>query len=149
MMEGTERKSITVHDQVFLDRRKLLVELLFGQAAMLDRSLVFLASGAIGLSILYLGALKTTPSFMHLVFGTWAFCGISLIATLISFHFSQKSIEQEIVYRDELTLGDKSHAKEPTKWPALVTDVLNWVSLGTFVLGVTLLALFAWCNLPT
>lgn len=148
MMASAKGTTITVHEQVFLDRRKLLVELLFGQAAMLDRSLVFLASGAIGLSILYLGALSTPPSNMRLVFGTWVSCAVSLITIMISFHSSQKSIWQEIKYRDELTLGDKGLAEEPAKWPTLVTVVLNWVSLVTFMLGVTLLALFAWCNLP-
>ena len=147
-MADTKNTSITIHEQVFLDHRKQLVGQLYGQGYMLDRSMVFLASGAVGLSILLLGTLTAAPLKMPLVFCTWGCCALSLVATLTSFYFSQKSIEQDIEYQDQLNLGYKKQAREPNAWPTLVTHRLNEVALVAFVVAVLSLAWFAWCNLP-
>ncbi len=147
-MASTRDSSISIHDQVFLDRRKVLAQLFHGQAYMRDRSVIFLASGAVGLSLLVLDAAGKNPSHMTLVFGSWGSCAISLIAALMSFSFGQIAIGQEIEYCDNLTLGDKEDAKEPNAWPLQTVKWLNRLSVLSFAAGVIFLLVFSWCNLP-
>ena len=147
-MELTRETSLSVQEQVDIDHRKQLMDLLYGQYYLADRSMIFLASGAIGLSILFLEKLDKGALQLPLIYGAWGSFFLSLTAVLASLYFSQRLIRQEIQYFDHLILESDDPVEEPEDWLVKTTKSLSGFSLVAFVIGGILLAVFAVCNLP-
>ena len=141
-----ERQSLWM--QGAIDRRKLLDEVRVGQGYIRDRTVIFLTSGTVGLSLLLLSAVGKNREHMLLIFGSWGSCLGSLVAALLSFFVAQRVFGQELEYHDAITVGGEDSAKPPMGFLDHLTTVLNWLAVLGFAGGGICLILFAWFNLP-
>ena len=141
-----DRKSLWL--QANIDRRKLLDEVRVGQGYIRDRTVIFLSSGTVGLSLLLLNAVGGNREHMILIFGSWGSCLVSLVAALLSFFVAQRVFGQELEQHDAKTVGDKESAKPPVGLLDHLTTLLNWLAVLGFAGGGICLILFAWFNLP-
>ena len=141
-----ERQSLWL--QAVIDRRKLLDEVRVGQGYIRDRTVIFLTSGTVGLSLLLLSAVGENREHMILIFGSWVSCLGSLVAALLSFFVAQRVFGQELEYHDAITVGGEEAAKPPMGFLDHLTTLLNWLAVLGFAGGGICLILFAWFNLP-
>jgi len=120
------------------DYLKHLYELQVREQRSYDRALLTLASGAIILSITYLGQLSE-PRYYHVLCCAWGCWTFSLILLLSSSLFSVHALRRGI---KELRAD-----KTPTggKWARLIMPV-NWFAGAFFVAGVATVMCFAALN---
>lgn len=137
--------------QSVMDRRKLLDEVSVGQDLIRDRTVIYLTSGTVGLSLLLLNAIGSKwgeIEHMTVLIWSWGASFTSLVFAVLTFSIGKT------VFRNELDDHELRHIYDE-KPPARKTDLLNslaitlnWMSVTGFVAGGTLLILFAWLNLP-
>ncbi len=139
---------IGLHDQALLDHRKVLDQMYTGQGHMRDRTVIFLSSGTVGLSLLLLQRVWDDMGHTHLVFGSWGSCTLSLLAALVSFTFGRISVSQQMVYLNATRFEHEDDAKEPSTWIRRMVDITNSIAILGFAAGAVLLLWFTWVNLP-
>lgn len=117
------------------------------QHAFFDRSLLTLASGAIGISLPLVTYLTTQgPLEAKIALATaWVMLALSLTLNLVSYLTGARDAMREIVSIDtELRTGtDTSGASNPDR---NITSVLNYMSLFMFCVGTFFLLTFAYIN---
>ncbi len=148
--EGTESKDwLTIRYQTYLDHRKILVESKQEQEKLFDRTAIYIATGALALSLAFIQQITepSEPSYVPIVWLGWSCLVISVLSTLTSFQFSVLAFEQEVKKFDSEFDGEDLSAVEEggCNWGRAVC-VANWTSLGTIILGISLLAVFISAN---
>jgi len=133
--------------QVYLEERKFLNEAERDTAKQFDKAILTLAAGALGLSItfIYQIAPHPNPNSIFFLIIAWSLFSISILSTLISFLTSQEACRQTRDLLDQEQKEEKKDQKEfsARKW----TNVLNYFSIGMFILGVIFLIVFSSINL--
>jgi hypothetical protein len=146
----------------YVDERKTLIELEWRGGDSFVKALTTLSAGALGLSLAFVEKLAPRPQADTLVFlgGAWASFALSLAFVLAGHLTSQCSMRRQRQVEDRAWItqarrfraaDDGSEAEdgvdEPNRW-AVATNWLNALSLGVFIAGTVMLALFSWANLP-
>ena len=138
--------------KAYLFERKLLVDAFQYGFYSFDKAILSLSSGAIGLSLIFLGQidLHIEPGTLRFLISSWVCFCVCIICTLISFVTSRSGYYKEIEELNERFYGKqssqygKAHISDRsfiwTKW-------LNRISLVAFPIGVILLAIFSIANL--
>jgi hypothetical protein len=102
-----------------------------------DRAVMTLSGGALGISIAFIHDVAPLPTHKWALVFAWAAFAASLLTILWSFLTSERAIVRIVAQHDD----------EREEIPrGRLTDYLNWVSAGTFVIGVIFLVLFALVN---
>ncbi|KAB2878775.1 hypothetical protein F9K33_12045 [bacterium] len=126
--------------QEYLTERKLLIELESTAASTFDKAMLTLSAGAIGLSITFTEKIASNPICKEFLYTSWCFLLVSLLAILSSFITSQHALREQ---RDNLDgRYNEMDFKEKTTF-AMVTNILNWLSISTFTIGIIFLIIFA------
>lgn len=131
----------------FLERRKELADLGASQLATFDKTLLFLASGAIGLSVVFAQALSLNGEIKQIdVLGlSWGLFVFSLLANMLSYVSGWLDTKREIDFMDE---HYPSGWREPHENPAReVTSTLNFFAGLSFAMGIIPLLVFTFNNL--
>lgn len=125
--------------------RAELERLRVGQVASFDSSIVNLASGALGLSVVLLTALAAImkPVSLDILFAAWAAFVLCIVANLSSYQTGAKAAEMEIQALDAEMRGEARVS--PKIWRKL-TIALNRSVVVLFPSGAILLLLFAAFN---
>lgn len=145
--EPKDKKERTKYE-VYLEERKLLVQAKKEGSQQFDRAILTLAAGALAISITFINQIAPHPkpwTIYFLVLGWIAFI-MSLLFTLISFLTSQKACTEQIAILEHSYFeaeGEPNKKNNPGIW----TSRLNIASIGTFVIGVVLLASFSISNI--
>jgi hypothetical protein len=106
---------------------------------------VALCGGVFALSITFFKDIAPTPTGTIWLLLAWISFACSLLATLVSFLFSQDAWRRQ---RDILdTIYANKSGANALNWQSSLTAVLKWISIGGFVSGVIFLSLFAYFNL--
>jgi hypothetical protein len=103
-----------------------------------DRAIMTLAGGALAISIAFIHDVARHPRHVWVVGLSWLCFAASLLLILVSFLTSERAVVKMIERGDA---GDEEIGR------GRLTDVVNWGSAGTFIVGVVLLVTFAWLNL--
>ena len=114
-------------------------------AESLDKYLITLSGGALGISLTFIKDVVTTPqegTIGYLITG-WIFLTLSIVATLISLLTTQESLRKAA----NQVLDGTIHEETPGGTLATATFWLTLFSLGAFVLGIVFLASFAISNM--
>jgi hypothetical protein len=143
--------------QVYLEERKALISAEREGARLFDRSILTLAAGAFGLSLLFIRQIAPEPEVatIGLLQGAWGAFGASILSTLVSFLTSQSACAKqreilELDYFENDTKSDGTRDRGGTKnWLAGLTRRLNWLSIICFAIGAFFLAAFSFYNLQT
>ncbi len=124
----------------YRDERKLLIDAKREGARTFDKGILTLSAGALGLSFTLI---RNQPhvSDRPLLFFAWGGFILSILAILIAQLTTQIEMTHQLKNLDRHLAGDKNAPRESAV--GLVTAVLNWLSIGSFILGVTLLAVFS------
>ena len=142
-----QNTSEEVEYKVYLEERKLLVEAELEQSRLFDRAILTLSAGAFGLSLAFIRQIAPTIKVgsQFLLTCSWACFSLSILSTLVSFLTSQSacSKQRDILESEYFNHNNKSEKNKAAVW----TKRLNIVSIVTFILGVTFLAIFSIINL--
>jgi hypothetical protein len=128
----------------YLEERKSLVEGERESAQSLDKSLITLSAGALGLSITFIRQIAPDPELLGLLYVGWGGFGLSLLAVLMSLLVSQLASRSARDNLDRLYSGQEVGDLR-NRWGA-ATNALNFTSILSFVIGVAFLATFAVVN---
>ena len=109
-----------------------------------EKTITALASGALGLSITYVRFIAPDPSSKHILYISWGSLVFSLLVILFSFLFSRMA---QVKYRDILEKQYENADCETRNPWGILTNISNWLSLITLIIGVITFAIFAGINL--
>jgi len=152
MSEQEQNSKEEVEYKVYLEERKSLVQAELEESRLFDRAILTLAGGAFGLSLAFIRQIVPTigAGTQFLLICSWALFSLSILSTLISFLTSQSACarQRDILEADYFSNNNKMDKRTLEKnKPAAWTKRLNIISIATFILGVTFLAIFSMINL--
>jgi hypothetical protein len=139
--------------QTFLDERKAKLELSKEQSLFLDKAVITLGGGGLGLTLTFLQGLDTIKSAPYVIAGLAGFA-VSLTCMFLSLHASQRSISVHINVLDD-------HWSRNSVWTEQViqtlkdnawikfTGALNLFAAIALAVGITCVAMFVFNNVPT
>lgn len=135
--------------ETYLRERAQLIEMETSTAEHNDRAALTLSAGALALSLTFIEKIAPNPlpTTLCMIGASWLCFILSIVAVLFSFQASQIACrrQREIIDKIyETGRSDIDEANAASRW----TEWLNYISFGFFVVGVLLLANFAWINLP-
>ncbi len=120
-----------------VDERKRLTDLHEKATDSFDRAVMTLSGGALAISITFIHEVARKPRHVWVVGIGWGFFAVSLLLILWSFLTSERAIVKMVKQLDD----------EVEEIPrGKLTDRLNWLSAGAFVVGVVFLVSFACLN---
>ncbi len=114
----------------------------------LDRAILTLSSGGLGLSLAFI---KDVVAISHLtsltmVIFSWALFGISILSTLCSFLVSQSAIDRQIQHAEEYYIEGKDDSFNKRNVLTTITEILNKFSALCFMLAVAFTIYFVSVN---
>jgi hypothetical protein len=147
-MSGKRQKTDEVNYQVYIDERKSLVEGEKSTGDNFDKNILTLAAGALGISLVFIEKIAPDPNPKTLVYLyiAWASLVLSLLAVLSSLLTGQYAYRRaRDILEDEFFPEEKGNHKKGNQW-ARITQILNWASIFTFILGTAMLVCFSTQN---
>ena len=129
--------------QQYLDERKLLIEGERAAGEGFDKTLLTLCAGAIALSVTFVEKVGSAGTFKPLLYTSWAILTFGLLLNVRAFLLLQNSYSRLLDINDELYEKGRTGLSNPFR--ARVGD-FNQYSFWSFVLGITLLLVFAGVN---
>jgi hypothetical protein len=130
---------------MYLDERRVLVEGEQEGADQLDKNILALAGGALGISVVFLEKIAPNPPQKTLVYLCLAWLGLvlSLLMTLSSFLTSQHAYRRQIKILEAEIFAEAGEKKGGKNCWSRITRFLNWFSIISFIFGVAMLAYFS------
>jgi len=132
------------NDKIAIEERKLLFGAMLEESRLFDKAIITISAGAYGLSLTMLG------TFKQVIFGTlvylkfaWILLGISIVITLLSFMTSQWACQSNI---DIMEHGNLDNKYKNIKLWSTITSILNYTTIFTFIIGLSLLTSFGFLN---
>jgi len=148
LIDNPTSDDIEYYNRLSTERQALLNALL-DQSRSLDKYILTLAGGALGLSLVFIKDIAPTPKAetIGVLVGSWVSFCISILITLLSFLLSQKAIFKQIGITEGLISGKLDQNRKHPNPFRTATGILNWISMVSFIVGVILLITFAAINL--
>jgi hypothetical protein len=111
----------------------------------LDKTILSLSGGALGISFVFLKDIigNRPVEFEYALIAAWICWAVSTLAVLLSFHVSHVALRRAIRKIDDGTIEDE----EPGGPFARLTQFLNLAGAALFVVGVLSITLFASMNM--
>jgi len=120
------------------DRERLLA-LHEATTQAFDKAIMTLSGGALAVSISFIHDVAHHPRHKPLIGVSWGAFGLSLLLILWSFLTSERATRRMV---HQMADAEAEEIAEGT-----LTDVLNWSSAASFVVGVVCLVIFAVLNI--
>lgn len=125
------------------DRAHLRAEM-FAESQAFDRTLTTLAAGSLVLSVTFVGNLTCgQPTSGWLIVTSWGLMGAALVAVVVS---QRTSVIVQTRYYEHGDTPAESDDKRSMFFRRL-TNLLNWIALIAFLVGMAALIIFASINL--
>src|SRR5260370_31644952 len=110
----------------------------------LDKAILTLSSGGLGLSLAFLKDIVplTQTSLLPLLYCSWGLFIVAIVFTVVSFGTHRRALDVQLSIADEYFLAENEKAYDtPNSW-AKLTAGLSVMSVATFVLAIVLAVLF-------
>lgn len=152
MREENPTSSEDLYYKVYLEERKLLIDAEKESTRSLDKAILTLSAGALGLSLTFIRQIVPIikeGTFFLLILAWGLFC-VSILSTLFSFLTSQQAFARQREILDTTYPEWKKCKPIPSDQknrPAKCTNVLNIAGIVSFMFGVVCLAIFTIVNL--
>ena len=135
----------------YLDERRALADAEADQTRLLDRAILVLSAGALGLSLTFIreAVPQVGTNTMGWLVAGWSLLIVSLLVTLISFLVSQSALRRQrdvLDYLHGLNDAEKADPAKTLNRSASWTKGLNIASLGFFIAGTIALTVFVTIN---
>jgi hypothetical protein len=147
--KAEEVKEESVKYQAYLDERKTLVEGEQKSVAHFDSTILTLAAGALGVSLVFIEKIapEPLPRTLWLLYGAWGAYAGSLLVILISFLTSGRAFRrQRKILEDTFWPDVRLNADVRNGW-TVATRFLNIGSVVIFFIGTCFLVQFSVTNL--
>ncbi len=133
-------------EEIYLEERRMLVQAEQDAYQQFDKTIITIASGGLGLSLLFLKDIldKDQITSQWLLIVSWCSFILSILSTLLSFMGSQRAFRRQIEITDELYSKNQTH--DSNNKPAKATEKLNYFSIGFLILAIILLVIFVSLN---
>ena len=145
-MEDQEQRK---REELYTETRKDLLARQLSNAEQFDKAVLTLSSGALGISLAFIKDIVPIDKAqcVTLLIVSWGFFASAIISTVVSFFASQLAINRQLLYAEEYYLKEKKEYQRKRNVPARITDFLNYLSGGLFVVAVILTITFVSSNL--
>lgn len=142
MSDVEEKKKIYAETRADLLKRQL------SNAENYDKSILSLATAALGFSLAFLKEIVpiSIAKDFYLIKISWLSLILTILVTLISFLSSQIAINKQLFYAQEYYLNSNDDFLNKKNWPAILTDWLNWASAIFFVIAIVITTIFVSIN---
>ena len=152
MNESNSNEKDDLKYKVYLEERRSLVDAEREQSRLFDKAILTLAAGTFGLSLTFIKEIVSNnePVKIYWLVLAWVFFCASILSTLSSFLTSQRACSRQRDLLEAEYFGGnigESKVAQPQNNAATCTWWLNVVSIATFMLGVSFLAIFSIINL--
>jgi hypothetical protein len=132
-----------------LKHREAMVELRSDQLTTLDKSLLSISSGALGISIVYMDKIGGgSAGVSNLLLASWFCFGAAISANIISYFTGGEDAQREIKKIDKCIITSAVYESGGNPFRG-ATQALNVVALVLFILGVSFLTLHAYTSTRT
>lgn len=127
--------------------RDWLVKCRHEAAQEYDKAVMALSGGGLGISLGFLhGNAEKHLELVWCLITSWVFFGLSLFSTLVSFRISYRAHHRAIEQVDNQVDVDCLRREGAGGRYTTATEVLNWASLVTLLVGVIFVAVFVGRN---
>lgn len=146
-MSKSHESTEDIKYKTYLDERASLTAAKKESSQYFDKSILTLASGALGLSIAFITKIAPTPkeSTLGFLYCSWIILCASLLSTLVSFLTSQHACQKQIAILENSYFGTQKKTDDRNPL-GRVTVFLNWSSIILFILGIVFLIVFSILN---
>jgi len=133
--------------EALLDRRQILDNNRIEISNLLDKYILTISTGSLYLSIYFLSQLYgNINNIKYLIMGS-ILLGLTILATTLSFYFSEKSFDKQKDITDEtLKVFPHKAQKESNHWKQL-TQYIKLIYIVFFMLGILSLFYFYFSNI--
>jgi hypothetical protein len=128
----------------FLDERRSLNDARFKVAETLDKALLTLSGGALGISMTFVKDIAKNPTCKYTLIGSWILFGLTIASILLSLYFCQAAYKKQREILDDEQIGKKN--TKNNKW-SIVTKALYFIAIVSFLFGLLLLGIFIVVNM--
>lgn len=128
----------------FLDERQSLNDARFKVAETLDKALLTLSGGALGISMTFVQDIAKNPMCKCTLIGSWILFGLTIASILLSLYCCQAACKKQREILDDEQIGKKN--TKNNKW-SIVTKVLYFIAIASFLFGLLLLGIFIVVNM--
>ena len=113
-----------------------------------DKSILSLSTAGLGFSLAFIKEVVRLPDadYWYILYGSWCCFALAIVGTLCSFLASQKGIDRQLDYAKEYYLENKHETLDKKNWWAKVTNWLNYLSVGVFIVAIFSTIAFVWLN---
>lgn len=132
--------------EVYLAERSLLIQLEDNASQSLDKTLLAMSAGALGLSMTFIKQFAPQPQKIELLKWAWVLFIASLLLTLGSLFITQVACRRQRSELDKVYTNEKTEKNCTNPW-ADITKFISTGSIVAFIAGASLLALFAFANI--
>ena len=135
-------------DRLHTETRKDLLSRQLSNSQIYDRTILTVSVSAITIPIAFLKFLVPYSDALltELLLASWCLFGLSIIVTMASMLTSQQGIKIQLDYAQKYYMEQKKeYFKKPNKY-AKITDKLNKLSGGMFIIAIILTVLFLTLN---
>jgi hypothetical protein len=129
----------------FLDERRFLIENEIREAASFDKYLLTISTGALAISITFMGQIRSTLNPMWLFMAFWISILITISAVVLSFKFSSNAWKRQRDILEEEYITGENNSEANNAWTRAM-KILNWVGLCSFILGIISLLVLSILN---
>lgn len=130
---------------VYLDHRKILIELENEQSQRFDLRILSLAAGAFALSVIFLQG-ENSPTNLDILLASWVLLGTTILSTMTSFLVCQEGMKHKRKLLDDEQKGEGNQDGKEGHWSTGWSTRLTWLSFVTFTVGTIALAGFIYFN---
>jgi hypothetical protein len=135
--------------ETYLDYKNHLIEARHQSYQQFDKAIFLLSGGGLTVSLALVDRIVPLAQAQSKIFLfiCWICFTIPLILTLISFVFSQRSIDFQIKMAHDYYVSDCDDAINQRNWWSFLTQYFNYASGSFFIIGVILLLIFVYMNI--
>lgn len=143
-----EAEASRLEREVYLEERRYLIQAEAEQSRSLDKALLTLAAGALGISVSFIKDVvpEFRPCTAWILYAGWTALVASLLCTLWSFLTSMKAMSRQREILDAMHIGTSEPdllVNSAARW----TSRLNYCAFVIFVAGAAALTLFVALNI--
>jgi hypothetical protein len=143
--EEKEEKLRILEYEYYRKERESALEAERNSISGFEKTITYLAAGALGLSIGFVKDISPNPEHKWVLLLAWCSFAFSLLVILTGFLISQHAFRK---YIDSLDAEQKGEENESYRCWGNLASVSNFLSLLGFIFGVISLAVFTYINLP-
>lgn len=149
MTENKDQESYELRQRLYAEARADLLKRQLSNSENADRAILSVSTAALGFSLAFLKDIirLNEAEYGLLLYLSWAFFVISIIATLLSFFTSQKAINEQLEIAHKYYIDGDEQAIEIRPKCAKITEALNKVGAVLLVLGLLCTCVFVGFNL--